>query len=109
MENIKNLRVLLYKALFLTGTLLFLAQCHSQKKVEYELPDAMLAHVKPFYAAQCEKGKILYDLNCAGCHTTKVKSKEIIPDFSPSQLTGYTLRVQNAQHEKNMPDSMVTE
>lgn len=84
-------------------------QCQAQKKAEYELPDAMLPHVKVFYAQQCEKGKILYDLNCAGCHNTKVKGKTIIPDFKQEQLTGYTLRVQNAQHEKNMPDSLVTE
>jgi len=33
----------------------------------------------------------------------------VIPDFKPEQLTGYTLRVANAQHEKNMPDTLVTE
>ncbi len=86
-----------------------LFQCQSQKKAEYELPDAMLPHVKVFYSSQCEKGKILYDLNCAKCHTQKIHGKKVIPDFSPAQLTGYTLRVANAQHEKNMPDSIVTE
>ncbi|MBA2612492.1 MAG: c-type cytochrome [Bacteroidetes bacterium] len=88
---------------------LVLLQCQSQKKEQYELPEAMLPHVKVFYAEQCDKGQILYDLNCAKCHTSKVRGKKIIPDFTPQQLTGYTLRVANAQHEKNMPDSLVTE
>ncbi|MBA3681443.1 MAG: hypothetical protein H0W73_09805 [Bacteroidetes bacterium] len=89
--------------------ILVLVRCQSRKKVDYELPEAMLPHVKTFFTGQCDKGKILYDLNCAGCHNTRVKGKQIIPDFNPEQLTGYTLRVQNAQHEKNMPDTLVTE
>lgn len=86
-----------------------LIKCHSQKKAKYELPEAMLPHVKVMYTVQCDKGQILYDLNCAKCHNSKVKGKEVIPDFKPEQLTGYTLRVANAQHEKNMPDTLVTE
>lgn len=86
-----------------------LIQCRSQKKIQYELPEAMLPHVKVFYGAQCEKGQALYYLSCAKCHNTKIKGKEVIPDFKPEQLTGYTLRVANAQHETNMPDTLVTE
>lgn len=99
----------LIKILSLCIVLFILVKCHSQKKVQYELPEAMLPHVKAMYAVQCDKGQILYDLNCSKCHNTKVKRKELIPDFKPEQLTGYTLRVGNAQHEKNMPDTLVTE
>lgn len=88
---------------------LFLIGCQSQKEIAYELPDEMLPHVKEEYKKRCDKGKILYDLNCAGCHNTRIKRREIIPDFKPEQLIGYSLRVSNAQHEKNMPDTLVTE
>jgi hypothetical protein len=99
-----------YSKIFILSIIAFvLIKCHSQKKAQYELPEAMLPHVKVMYRVQCDKGQILYDLNCAKCHNTKVKGKEVIPDFKPEQLTGYTLRVANAQHEKNMPDTLVTE
>ncbi len=93
---------------FFTGIVVFMA-CTVQKEVPYELPDAMLPHVKVEYEKRCAKGKILYDLNCAKCHNTKKGRKEIVPDFKPEQLLGYSLRVSNAQHEKNMPDTLVTE
>ena len=88
---------------------ILIAACTAQKKVQYELPDEMLPAVKVEYAKRCDQGKILYDLSCGRCHTTKMRGKEIIPDFNPSQLTGYTLRVSNARHESSMPDSLVTE
>jgi hypothetical protein len=93
---------------FFAGLILLVA-CTSQKEAAYELPDVMLPHVKVEYEKRCAKGKILYDLNCAKCHNTKKGRKEIIPDFKPEQLLGYTIRVSNAQHEINMPDSLVTE
>jgi len=83
--------------------------CASQKKNQYELPEAMLTYVKVEYAKRCEQGYVLYNISCAKCHTTKVKGKEIIPDFKPEQLSGYSLRVSNARHESSMPDSLVTE
>jgi hypothetical protein len=94
--------------IILLGFVVLLA-CTAQKEPAYELPDAMLPHVKVEYAKRCEKGKILYDITCSRCHTVKKGRKEIIPDFKPEQLTGYTLRVSNALHEKNMPDTLVTE
>ncbi|MES2679362.1 MAG: hypothetical protein V4635_05725 [Bacteroidota bacterium] len=94
-------------AFFYSIVLLF--ACTAQRETSYELPEAMLPHVKVEYEKRCVKGKILYDLNCAKCHNTKKGRKEIIPDFRPEQLLGYSLRVSNAQHEKNMPDTLVTE
>jgi hypothetical protein len=82
--------------------------CKSQKQALYEFPDQMLPHVKIGYAEICAKGKILYDLNCAKCHTTKVRRKEIIPDFKEEQLNGYALRISNAKHEETLPDEQVS-
>lgn len=85
-----------------------LAACNAQKKIAYELPAAMAPAVKAGYAAQCDKGKILYDINCAQCHNKVVKGKVVIPDFTPGQLKGYEMRVMNPQHESSMPDTRVT-
>ncbi|MBO9700443.1 MAG: c-type cytochrome [Sporocytophaga sp.] len=84
-------------------------RCVNQNKVTYDLPAAMLPHVKQEYLSRCEKGKILYDMNCAGCHNTKVKGKVLIPDFTPEQLKGYELRITNARHSESLTDTIVTE
>ncbi len=86
-----------------------MAACVAQREPLYELPADMLPSLKVLYTKHCEKGKILYDINCGGCHNTKKGRKEIIPDFQPGQLAGYSLRVSNAKHGKNLPDSLVTE
>jgi len=83
--------------------------CNARKKTYYELPEAMLPHVKLEYQKRCDKGQSLYFMNCAGCHNTKHKQKVIIPDFTEEQLKGYALRISNEQHEQNMPDSLITE
>lgn len=85
------------------------AQCVTHSKVTYDLPEAMLPHVKQEYLSRCEKGKILYDINCSGCHNTKMKGRIVIPDFTPEQLKGYELRVTNARHSETLTDTTVTE
>jgi hypothetical protein len=100
------MRSLLCFVLLIAAT--WFAACVSQKKL-YELPEAMLPHVKSEYARRCDQGKILYDMNCAKCHNSTIKGKTIIPDFNPDELRGYALRISNAKHEVNMPDSLVSE
>ncbi len=85
------------------------AACLTSKKTTYELPEAMLPEVKIEYAKICEKGYQLYQLSCAKCHSTKKNGRVRIPDFNEDQLTGYTLRISNARHETNLPDSLVSE
>jgi hypothetical protein len=92
---------------FLTGVFC-LPACSSQTKVTYDFPAAMAEQVRTAFTKVCDKGKILYDINCAGCHNIKKRGKQIIPDFTPEQLKGYELRVSNAQHEESMPDEKVT-
>ena len=95
--------------LFLAG-IFNLTACVTQHQVAvtYEFPAAMAEPVRAEFAKVCDKGKILYDINCAGCHNIKKGNRQIIPDFTPEQLKGYELRVSNAQHEENMPDEKVT-
>jgi mono/diheme cytochrome c family protein len=83
--------------------------CAVNKKSEYELPAEMLPHVQAEYSQQCEKGAALYRMSCGNCHNLKIKGKTVIPDFNEEDLKGYALRISNARHEQNMPDSLVTE
>lgn len=46
---------------------------------------------------------------CARCHNGGTKRKPVLPNFTQDQLKGYALRVSNKQHEKNRPDSLVSE
>ncbi len=80
----------------------------AQQKIAHDFPKEMLPEVKVEFIKQYEKGRILYDVNCARCHSTFVKKKEIVPDFRADQLKGYELRVQNPKHESEMPDELVT-
>jgi hypothetical protein len=92
-ESINELNMKLFINTILSITL-FITACGAPKKVEY--------------AKQCEKGKILYDINCAKCHNTKVKGKEMIPDFTSAQLIGYELRVANPKHIENIEEDHVS-
>lgn len=100
---------LLKLSMFSISVCTFIISCAVQKTIDPEFPEAMLPHVKAEYAVRYDKGQILYNMNCARCHTTKQGRKLIVPDFRPDQLKGYELRIANAQHESNMPDTLVTE
>jgi hypothetical protein len=98
-----------FKLLSVAAALILLSACAvSKATVEYEFPNEMVEPVRTEFLKICEKGKILYDINCAQCHNIKKGRKEIIPDFTPDQLKGYEIRISNAQHEENMPDEKVT-
>ncbi len=80
----------------------------AQVKVEYDFPAAMSESTRNSFILQCDKGKILYEINCAKCHNFKVRKKEFIPDFTPGELVGYELRVLNPKHENDMPEERVS-
>lgn len=80
----------------------------SKSKITYDLPAAMTGDIREGYIKQWEKGRILYEINCAKCHTTTVKGRKIVPDFAENQLVGYTLRVTNQKHEAELTDESVS-
>ncbi len=86
----------------------YIAIAGQKGKPAYVFPATMPEAIKEDYTKQCDKGLILYEINCARCHSTKEGRKTIIPDFSQEQLIGYELRVKNAQHEANMPETTIT-
>ncbi|MBC7451225.1 MAG: c-type cytochrome [Cytophagales bacterium] len=98
-------RIIIICALILS---IALAECTTHKKVSYELPAAMAPEVQVEYVKLCDKGKLLYDINCASCHTTKVKGKETIPDFTSEQLEAYQVRVSNQNHETAISETNVS-
>lgn len=99
-----------YNVKIITLLLLILAfGCAPRNKVRYEFPETMSEDVKAGYIAQFNKGKILYDINCAKCHNVTVRGKEYVPDFTAEQLAGYEIRIGNPEHIENLPDTKVTE
>lgn len=94
--------------ILITALIISFMHCATPQKVQFELPVEMAEAIKADYTKQCEKGQILYNLNCAGCHNKKIKGKTVIPDFSSEQLVGYALRVTNARHEASITEETVS-
>ncbi|MCB0696953.1 MAG: hypothetical protein KDC07_06295 [Chitinophagaceae bacterium] len=94
--------------LVLTGAIL-LSACFTQKqqKVTPVFPDAMLPHVKESYAEMWEKGRILYDINCAKCHNTVEKRKVKLPEFTEEMLASYEVRIADPKHEMSVSEARV--
>lgn len=82
----------------------FLASAQKSKKVEYSFPAEMKPHVQEAYILEFAKGKILYDINCAKCHSRFEKKKEIIPNFTTEQFEAYKIRIANPDHEQTMTE-----
>jgi hypothetical protein len=75
---------------------------------QYEFPEAMAQPVRNQFMVLCEKGRILYDINCSKCHNTEVKGKTVVPEFTKEQLGAYSIRVANQKHEMNVSEENVS-
>lgn len=102
------------RQLYITTSFLFAAFCsgfaqQQEKKVLYthNFPPAMKEEVKKEYVKLFEKGRILYQINCARCHNTKENDVEVMPEFTKEHLAKYELRIQNPQHEEELNESRV--
>jgi len=80
-----------------------------QPKVMYthDFPKEMNAVVKESYIKMFEKGRILYQVNCAKCHNKTVDGVELMPEFTKEHLAQYELRVQNPEHEEPLSEMRV--
>ena len=79
------------------------------KKAEYvhDFPKEMSPEVKDAYIKLFDKGKILYQINCAQCHDTTIKGVVVMPEFTKEHLAKYELRVQNPKHEESLSEMRV--
>jgi hypothetical protein len=68
---------------------LFFVHCVSKKKVEYDIPSHYGKESRENAIAWFEKGKILFKLNCSGCHGIFQKGKDSIPNFTKMQIDNY--------------------
>jgi len=89
--------------------IVWLLACVSQSKIEYyDLPAGIAEEARIANLNKIEKGRILYNNNCAGCHNSKKKRRIIIPDFTTDQLESYTIRIQNKVHVERLPETNLT-
>lgn len=98
-----------YRRPFVLLLLVGIYSCATQKMIGYDFPTEMADNIKKSYTTLCDKGQVLYDINCGKCHTSYKGNKKIVPDFKQEQLLGYGLRISNARHESSLPDTLVTE
>lgn len=89
-------------------SIVIISACRSQKKIVYVFPDAMSQPVRDEYQRLSEKGRVLYEINCASCHTKKVKGKMVIPDFTEEQMGAYSIRIANEIHEDKVSEARVS-
>lgn len=87
----------------------FVIACNGSKTVTYNFPVAMQEPVLTEYVKMFDKGKILFDINCANCHNVKVGKRQIYPDFSSEELAGYNIRILNPKHEDKLTEQTITE
>lgn len=90
-------------------TVLWLIACAQQPAIQYyDFPADIAEEAKTANFKKLEKGKILYNINCAKCHNKKVNGKIIVPDFTNQQLETYTIRIQNKEHVTNLAENNIT-
>ena len=102
MKIIKTILILI------SGICCITVYAREKQKEVYEFPDAMAQPVRDEYTKLCEKGRILYEINCAGCHNKLVKGKKIVPDFTEEQLGAYSIRIANPKHEERVSETEVS-
>jgi hypothetical protein len=88
--------ILLLSGLFVVC--LGIVHCTSQKKTEYDIPSHYTEQARANAIDWFEKGKILYKIDCAGCHGIYQKGKDSIPNFTKTQIDNY-----NAMYIKGDP------
>jgi len=95
--------------LFLFVVALCMMACVSQQKLYYyDFPSDIAEEAKVANQKMLEKGRVLYNLNCAKCHNKKEKGKIVLPDFTTDQLDSYIIRIKNETHVNSLPETKIT-
>lgn len=95
--------------LFFFGLIASLFSCMMQPKIQYfDLPEGIAEEARLENLKMIEKGRILYNINCAKCHNKKQNGRIILPDFTHAQLDAYTIRIKNEVHAGAIPESRIT-
>jgi hypothetical protein len=102
------MKILQTISVIVLGIIAMQSYAREKQKEVYEFPEAMAQPIRDEYTKLCEKGRILYEINCAKCHNTIVKGKKIVPDFTEEQLGAYSIRIANAKHEEQVSESNVS-
>jgi Cytochrome C oxidase, cbb3-type, subunit III len=77
-----------------------LVQCKTQK-IEYNIPSHVSAQNRAIFLERCEKGRILFKINCSGCHGIFTKGKDGVPNFTKDEIDNYRAVVLIARDQKN--------
>lgn len=101
-SSIRSIIVMLFVSV------LVISACTSQKKIVYVFPDEMAKPVQEEYEQLSEKGRVLYEINCASCHTKKIRGKMVIPDFTEEEMGAYSIRIANEIHEDKVSEARVS-
>jgi hypothetical protein len=67
----------------------FFLQCVSKKKVEYDIPPHYGKEAREKSIEWFEKGKVLFKINCSGCHGIYKNGRDSIPNFTKMQIDNY--------------------
>ncbi|MBJ7428177.1 MAG: hypothetical protein JHD28_04355 [Bacteroidia bacterium] len=81
------------------------------KPLLYDMPEdslTMTADKKQAFKESCDRGIIIYNTICAGCHNKLVDGKQVVPDFSLPQLMDYEIRIQYPSHEDRLKENNLT-
>ena len=76
-----------FLCLIISGILL--TDCATHRKIKYNIPEDIKGNKREELLATLEKGRKLYEANCAACHGIFTKGKDGIPNFTDQQFDNY--------------------
>lgn len=82
--------------------------CGSQRELAFDYPPNLAPDSQLVFVDHFKQGHILYDENCARCHTKVVNGERVIPDFTIPQLLDYEMRFTYPAHEEPLREVNVS-